>query len=249
MINKIYLIVLLLAIIGCKEKISTKNDLKIEKSKAYRITSLDTVYICNYPKIELYVLKEDYNKIVIKRDEFFNNEFSNPDSYYTNYLKSENDKNFEGEFGADAYYQWYTYFLKKKYNPSIYKKEREDLLAIHNEINNLNALLKGGGSYFSHNIPRIHAYVEWNIYKKNILKNDIAEEPENEFLKKKSRFISSLKKNLNDTFQKEIWLAETSYYRTLKKREAIILINFLESKINTAFKLHTASEFQKKFTY
>ena len=193
MLNKIYLIVLFLAIIGCTEKYSTKNNLKIEKSKADRITSLDTVYICNYPKIELFALKEDYNRIVLKRDEFFNNVFSNPDSYYKNYLKSKNDKNFEGEFGVDAYYQWYTYFIKKKFNTNFYQKEREDLLAIHIELNNLNALLKGGGSYFSHNIPRIHAYVEWNIYKKNILKNNIAEKPEIEFLKKKFFIVCKLK--------------------------------------------------------
>ena len=65
--------------------------------------------------VSLYYLKDEYNEIVMQRDEFFSNVFVDPDMTYKNYLNTNNDNRFISEFGADAYYQWYAYFLNKKY--------------------------------------------------------------------------------------------------------------------------------------
>ena len=86
MINKIFVFVFLLLIVSCKDNSSSKN--KTIDNKTNRRTSLDTVYISDYPGIELYALKDEYNKVVNKRDEFFTDVFINPDSTYSIFLKS-----------------------------------------------------------------------------------------------------------------------------------------------------------------
>ena len=98
---------------GCLNKSNTRGA-ELLNTKESRKTQLDTVYISKEPLVELYYLKDEYNEIVMERDEFYNDVFKDPDLTYENYLKTNNDNRFVSQFGADAFYQCYAYFLKKK---------------------------------------------------------------------------------------------------------------------------------------
>jgi hypothetical protein len=227
-------IVLLLFVVGCLNKPNTENP-ELLNYKEGRKTELDTVYITKDSLVKLYYLKSEYNEIVMQRDEFFSNIFVDPDMTYKNYLNTNNDNRFISEFGADAYYQWYAYFLNKKYNSEAYSNERSKLVELYQSINKAYAIMARGGSGFAHNIPRIYAYVEWDIYNHYVL-NDLDENSATNFLAEKELFIVSNNKILKlDKF---------------RNNEAIkLLFDSIHKKIENEFYLKHVIQFQDKFNY
>jgi hypothetical protein len=227
-------IVLLLFVVGCLNKPNTENP-ELLNYKEGRKTELDTVYITKDSLVKLYYLKSEYNEIVMQRDEFFSNIFVDPDMTYKNYLNTNNDNRFISEFGADAYYQCYAYFLNKKYNSEAYSNERSKLVELYQSINKAYAIMARGGSGFAHNIPRIYAYVEWDIYNHYVL-NDLDENSATNFLAEKELFIVSNNKILKlDKF---------------RNNEAIkLLFDSIHKKIENEFYLKHVIQFQDKFNY
>lgn len=249
MINKISVFVFFLLIVGCKKNSSNITNNKIIDKKVTINTTTDSVCISNYPSTRLFVSKEEYNEITSQRKEFFLDKFIDPDSTYFSYLKNGNNTRFESEFGKDTYFLWYTYFIKMKYNASKYQKERQELIELYVEINNLNANLNRGGSFFAHNIPRIQAYVEWEIYKNHMLQINCTKDFKIKFSKQKSDFIATYIKLIDSVFLSDFWLNEEKNYRLSKKKEVITLFKSIENKVNNSRKICLVSNFQDKFYY
>ena len=137
---------LMFVALGCLNKSNSKGP-ELLNTKESRKTNLDTVYISKEPLVELYYLKEEYNEIVMERDEFFYDIFKDPDLTYENYLKGNTDNRFVSQFGADAYYQCYTYFLEKKYNRKAYNTERSKLVELYHSINKAYSIISKGGCH------------------------------------------------------------------------------------------------------
>lgn len=246
MINKIFVFVFVLLIASCKDNSSINS--KIIDNKASRKTTLDTVYLSNYPGVKLYALKEEYNEIVQKRDEFFNDVFISPDSTYLTYLKTGNDIRFESEFGADAYYQWYAYFLQKKFKQKKFKDERFKLIQLYYSLNEVYSIMDQGGSGYAHNIPKIHAYVEWDIYNTFILNDAEETTSEDAFLNKKALFRKHNNHIIDSIFSLEKWMQKPSSTRNEYKKEVKTLFHEIEKKSENFFYLRKISQFQKKYT-
>jgi len=247
MINKILFYVFLLLTVSCKDNSSSKN--KTIDNKTSRRTSLDTVYISDYPGIELYALKDEYNKVVNKRDEFFTDVFINPDSTYSIFLKTRKDSMFESEFGADAYYLWYAYFLKRKYKEITFKDQRFKLIELYNTLNEVYSIMDQGGSVYAHNIPRIQAYVEWDIYNTYIINKPIENISNNEFLKVKELFIKQNNEVIDSVFSSEKWMQRPYHTRKAIKKEVKNLFDKIDDAIVNSFYLNKVSDFQKKYSY
>lgn len=221
-------------VFGCLNKPNTKNP-ELLNPKESRKTHLDTVYISKDPLVDLYYLKDEYNEIIVERDEFFSDVFKDPDLTYESYLKANNDNRFSSQFGADTYYQCYAYFLKKKYNSEAYSNKRSKLVELYQSINKAYALMARGGSGFAHNIPRIYAYVEWDIYNHYVL-NDLDENSATNFLAEKELYIVSNNKILE--------LNEFKNNETLK-----FLFDSIYQKIENQFELKHVIQFQKRFEH
>ena len=219
---------------GCLNKSNTKGP-ELLNTKESRITQLDTVYISKDPLVKLYYLKDEYNEIVMERDEFFSNDFKGPDLTYENYLKANNDNKFVSQFGADAYYQCYAYFLKKKYNSKAYNIEWSKLVELYHSINRAYSIMAKGGSSFAHNIPRVYAYVEWDIYNHFVL-NNTDENNTSDFQTEKNLYIDSNTKILE--------LNEFKNNETLK-----LIFDSIYQKIENQFELKHVMQFQKRFEY
>lgn len=217
---------------GCLNKSNTKG-LELLNANESRKTQLDTVYISKDPLVELYYLKDEYNEIVMKRDEFFSNDFKNPDLTYENYLKANTDNKFVSQFGADAYYQCYVYFLKMKYNSQAYYTQRSKLVELYQSINKAYSIMAEGGSYFAHNIPRIYAYVEWDIYN-HFVPSPSDENNTSNFQTEKDQYIDSNTKILE--------LDEFKNNETLK-----LLFDSIHQKIENKFELKHVIQFQDRY--
>ena len=220
---------------GCLNKSDTKGLELLNTKENSRKTDLDTVYISKHPLVELYYLKDEYNEIVMERDEFFSDVFKDPDLTYKNYLKANADNKFVSQFGADAYYQFYAYFLEKKYNSKAYDTLRSKLIELYHFINKAYSITVGGGSSFSHNIPRVYAYVEWDIYNHYVL-NNIGENTTSKFLAEKELYRINNNKILKlDKFKNN---------ETLK-----LIFDSIHQKIENPFELKHVIQFQRRFGY
>jgi len=217
---------------GCLNKSNTKGA-ELLNSKESRKTQLDTVYISKDPLVELYYLKDEYNEIVMERDEFFSDDFKDPDLTYKNYINGNTDNKFTSQFGADAYYQCYAYFLKKKYNSEAYKAERNKLVELYHSVNKAYSIMEKGGSSFAHNIPRIYAYVEWDIYNYFVI-NNTDENNTSDFQTEKNLYIDSNTKILE--------LKEFKNNETLK-----LLFDSIHQKIENQYELKHVMQFQDRF--
>jgi hypothetical protein len=227
-------IFLMFIVFGCLNKPNTKNP-ELLNPKESRKTHLDTVYISKDPLVDLYYLKDEYNEIIVERDEFFTDVFKDPDLTYESYLKANNDNRFSSQFGADAYYQCYAYFLKKKYNSGAYSNNRSKLVELYQSINKAYAIMARGGSGFAHNIPRIYAYVEWDIYNHYVL-NDLDENSATNFLAEKELYLVSNNKILKlDKFRNN---------DTIK-----LLFDSIHQKIENQFELKYVMQFQDRFDH
>lgn len=72
---------------------------------------------------------------------------------------------FNSEVGQDAFYFWYAYFLQQKNGVKPHDVLRKKLLGSFRSINELNKHLQYGGTYFMHQISRINAYTEYEVYR------------------------------------------------------------------------------------
>ena len=213
-----------------------------------RITQEDTVYISTSPTLEYYVLKEEYNKLVQQRKEFFSDSVYDPDfTYYSSYNSLE-DITFTSETGQDYYYLCYTYFLKKRYTHDNYKTKRENLLELYNSINDIYAIIARGGTFFSHNKPRMQAYAEWDIYNHLVVKRAVPIS-DSDFKMEKEAFIERNRKMLESSNSFEYSGSFTEEERKATLQELQVLFVSLSEKIDTPFYLSCVLGFEERYEH
>ena len=211
-------------------------------------TQEDTVYISTSPTLEYYVLKEEYNKMVHQRKEFFSDSIYDPDITYHSSYDSFEDITFKSETGQDYYYLCYTYFLKKRYTHDNYKTEREKLLELYNSINDIYAIIARGGTFFSHNKPRIQAHVEWDIYNHLVVKRAVLISEIDSELEKRA-FIERNHKILESSNSFVYWDSFTEEGRKATLQELQALFESISEKIDRPFYLTCVLGFEERYQH
>jgi len=211
-------------------------------------TQEDTVYISTSPTLEYYVLKEEYNKMVQQRKEFFSDSVNDPDFTYRSSYDSFEDIAFKSETGQDYYYLTYTYFLKKRNNHENYHGERERLIDLYNSINHIYSIIARGGTFFSHNKPRIQAYAEWDIYNHLVAKRAVPIS-EIDFELEKEAFIERNRKMLESSNSFEYWGSFTEEERKATLQELQALFESLSEKIDRPFYLSCVLGFEERYLH
>ena len=213
-----------------------------------RIIQEDTVYISTTPGLEHYLLKEEYNTMVQQRKEFFSDSIYDPDFTYHSSYDSFEDITFKSETGQDYYYLTYTYFLKKRYTHDNYQTERERLIELYNTLNDIYAIIARGGTFFSHNKPRIPAYVEWDIYNHLVVKRAVPIS-ESDFELEKEAFIERNYKILESSNSFEHWGSFTEEGRKATLQELELLFDSLSDKIDNPFYLSCVLGLEERYEH
>ena len=208
---------------------------KVDNSKYY--TQQDTILIATEIGDTLKYAKADFNNIVDKHTEFFEEYPDNPDQAYFN----DNDKEeFGSEVGQDNYYALYAYFLKQKNGVKEFAQQRQKLIDIYSNINSLFRHFEYGGTYFGHQSRRILGYAEYSIYLLPKNKDDISKTYD--ITKQKELYIKSLRQLIDDESKIDFnTLGQEKIERTKKLNK---IVDELDKLITDNFYLRRAQEFQ-----
>lgn len=136
-----------------------------DNSKYY--TLQDTVVIDSEIGEVLKYSKEEFKNIIDNHPEFFKDIPPEPTAaYYCNPVP------FGSEQGNDAYCQLYAYFLKQRNGAAQNAVQREHLIKLYSNINDLFGRLAYGGTYFGHQSIRLLATAEYDIYQYSVAKEE-----------------------------------------------------------------------------
>jgi hypothetical protein len=226
-----------------KQKISSEksnNSSSNEKSKNSKYyTTQDSVKISILRGNSYYLSKSNFNNIVDKHPEFFNDDFPrNPDVLY--YGSGEKDQDYVSEIGQDSYYTLYAYFLRQKNGISKYENQRKRLINIYLKINSLFQKLQYGGTYFGHQYARIPAYAEYSVYLYSWDKDDI--NGTYAIPKLKSLYIESLRQLIMD--ESKIDFETLGKQKIIRSKKLNEIVDSLDKLITNKFYLRSAQQFQ-----
>ncbi|HKC68020.1 MAG TPA: hypothetical protein VKG26_07300 [Bacteroidia bacterium] len=209
---------------------------KIDNSKYY--TQQDTILVTNELGDSAKFDKVNFNNIIDKHPEFFEEYPDNPDQAY--FKGNDDKKEFGSEIGQDNYYILYAYFLKQRNGVKEFAEQRRKLIDIYTNINSLFGHFEYGGTYFGHQCSRILGYAEYSIYlmpknKEDIIKNyDIT--------RQKELYIKSLRQLIED--ESKIDLNTIEQEKTKRNKELTEIVDKLDKLITGIFYLRRAQEFQ-----
>lgn len=241
----IYILIIVIGLLSCNNQpkeidktiITEKNiqTKKIDNSKYY--TKQDTISITTELGETLKFAKDDFNKIIDKHAEFFEEHPNKPDQAY---VKINDKEDFGSEVGQDNYYTLYAYFLKQKNGEKKYEKERKNLIDIYLKINSLFQHFQYGGTYFGHQYSRILGYAEYSIYLMPKSKEDI--EKTYNITRQKELYIKSLHQLIEDESKIDFYTLGREKIKRNKKLNQIV--DELNELITDNFYLRRAQEFQ-----
>ena len=211
-----------------------KKDPEVDNSNFY--TKQDTVLIATEIGDTLKYSKKDFNSIVNKHKEFFEEYPANPDQAYFN----DNDKEeFGSEVGQDNYFVLYAYFLKQKNGVKEFAKQRQKLIDIFSKINSLFGNFEYGGTYFGHQRSRILGYAEYSIYLLPKTKDEISKSYDIKY--QKELYIKSLRQLIEDESKIDFnTLGKEKIERNKKLNKKV---DDLDKLITDNFYLRRAQEF------
>lgn len=243
--KKLYILIILIVFLSCnnphkkvENTIVADTDIKIEEadnSKYY--TQQDTIVISFETGDTLKYSKNDFNKIVDRHPEFFEDYPNNPDQAYFN---SNDKKEFASEVGQDSYYGLYAYFLKQKNGAKRFAQQRQKLIDIYSNINSLFEHFQYGGTYFGHQSSRILGYAEYSVYLLPKTKNDISKTYD--ITKQKELYIKSLRQLIEDESKIDFnTFGQEKINQTQKLNK---IIDKIDRLITDIFYLRRAQEFQ-----
>jgi len=238
----IFILTFSLGLLSCNNQ-SKKVDLttvadtqpkQVDKSKYY--TQVDTVLIATEIGDTLKYAKANFNSIVEKHSEFFEEFPDNPDLAYFN---GNNKEEFASEAGQDIYYILYAYFLKQRNGIKEFAEQRQKLIKIYSNINSLFGHLKYGGTYFGHQSKRIVGYAEYSVFilpkdKKGYTKTY-------EIIPQKKLYIKSLRQLIDD--ESTIDNNTIGQDKILRIKKLNKIIDELDNLITDNFYLRRAQEF------
>ena len=118
----------------------------------------------------------------------------------------------------------------------------------YNSINDIYAIIARGGSFFSHNKPRIQAYAEWDIYNHLVVKRAVPIS-EIDFELEKEAFIERNHKILESSNSFVYWDSFTEEGRKATLQELQALFESLSEKIDTPFYLSCVVEFEERYQH
>jgi len=208
---------------------------KVDNSKYY--TQQDTILITTEIGDTLEYTKTDFNNIIDKHKEFFEEYPTNPDFAYYN---TNDKKGFGSEVGQDTYYVLYAYFLKQRNGVKEFAQQRQKLIDIYSNINSLFGHFEYGGTYFGHQSRRILGYAEYSIYLLPKTKDDISKTYD--ITKQKEFYIKSLRQLIEDESKIDFnTLGQAKIERDQKLNKTV---DELDKLITDNFYLRRAQEFQ-----
>lgn len=222
---------------------------KLEReTQSSPIARQDSVDISLTPGVQYKMHKDQYKAILAVRTEFFSDAPVDPDSTYYTALDSLEDFVFASETGQDYYYLWYTYFLKSRYAYQDFEAERLKLRELYGSINKIYSVIAMGGTYFSHSIPRIEAYVEWDIYRHHILETlGFLNQPD--FNEAKERFLRKNQCILDSLNSSKYWTGKTDSEKADLVNELKDMFIQLASKIDNSFYLNQVIHFEERYSH
>ena len=208
---------------------------KVDNSKYY--TQQDTILITTEIGDTLKYARADFNNIVDKHSEFFEEYPENPDQTYFN---DNGKEDFGSEVGQDNYYALYAFFLKQKNGVNEFAQQRQKLIDIYSNINSLFGHFEYGGTYFGHQSRRILGHAEYSIYLLPKNKDDISKTYD--IKKQKELYIKSLRQLIEDESKIDFnSLGREKIERTKKLNK---IAEELDKLITDNFYLRRAQEFQ-----
>ena len=183
--------------------------------------------------------KGELRKILKENPELNDTEFpQSPDIIYYG-RSNESTRDYGSEVGRDNYYVLYAYFLKLKNGEKKYHQQRETLIKIYNDINFIHQKIKGGGTYFIHQYPRILGYAEYSIWKG---KDHDDYTREYDITKQKDLYIKALRQIIDDELNVDFDYPEKE--KTKLKKELSEATGEINKLISNYFYLKMAQEFQ-----
>jgi hypothetical protein len=206
---------------------------KTDNSKYY--TKQDTILITTEIGEALQYSKTDFNNIIDNHPELFEEYPDNPDQAYFN---GNDIEEFGSELGRDSYYTLYAYFLKQRNGIKEFASQRQKLIDIYLNINNLFGEIEYGGTYFGHQSSRILGYAEYSIL---LLKNKNSISKTYDITKQKELYIRSLRQLIEDESKIDFYtLGKDKVQRSKELNE---IVDKLELLITDNFYLRRAQEF------
>ncbi len=242
---KIYILIITIGLLSCNNQQkqldnSSVNTLENKISKvdiSKYITHLDTILIATEIGDTLKYTKTEFNKIVNTHPEFFEEYPANPDQTYS----KDNDKEeFNSEFGQDAYFALYAYFLKQKNGVEKHAHQRRKLINIYSNINSMFRQFENGGTYFDHQKMRILGYAEYSIYLLPKAKKVISKTYS--IKKQKANYIKSLQQLIEDENKIDFKTLGINKIKRIKKLNKIV--DELDKLITDNFYLRRTQGFQ-----
>lgn len=193
--------------------------------------------------------KEEFNTIIDHFPRLYQAEILHPDSLYQldeplsrDFIDAQWRKqmiSFDSEAGKDKYFTLYAHFLAQKNDCTRFKYLRKDLTATYQSIINIFERLNRGGTLYSHELSRVPAYVEYDIYFIN------NEERVPEFTKKtranRFEFIEELKGGITEEAQ----MADISY--NFQKEKIQDLVKKLNDSIVNDYVLYRAKKISEPY--
>ena len=242
--HTIYIVAITMILLSCNNKSkqvkrtrttdTINKATEVDNSKFY--TKQDTVLIATEIGYTLKYSKKDFNSIVNKHTEFFEEYPANPDQAYFN----DNDKEeFESEVGQDNYYVLYAYFLKQKNGVKEFAKQRQKLIDIFSKINSLFENFEYGGTYFGHQRSRILGYAEYSIYLLPKTKDEISKSYD--IKNQKELYIKSLRQLIED--ESKIDFSTLGNEKVERNKKLNKKVDELDKLITDNFYLRRAQEF------
>lgn len=210
-------------------------------------------------KEKVIVYKDDYDTITYSKNElnkiqklfpYINPEITiSPDDAYLksafiDYIDKNGKKehySFGSEAGQDNYFILYAYFLKHK-NGEKFEKERQDLIKIYRNINEIYGRIEMRGTYFGHQYKRILGAAEYSVYL--FKTHSYKYYKERNRLNEKQNFIMHLREIIkNKDKQNDVYFKDK---REIDKRKEIFekLINNINNLITNEFYLKEAKKFE-----
>ncbi len=209
-------------------------------SKYY--TKLDTVMITTSVDDTIKYNKKNFNELIDKHPEFFQDFPENPDKFYFCF---GNSAEFGSEAGQDYYYTLYTYFLKQRNGFEKYTEQRSTLIHIFSNINSIFGHIAYGGTYFGHQQKRIPAYAEYLIFLLSLDQEKANSLDHYNISKQKKLYIQSLRQVIEDENKINIETVGQNKIDRLKKMNA--LVDEIDHLITNPYYLHYAQYFHYQY--
>lgn len=209
-------------LLGCRQAarrpvVATNNDTIAHAAKYWSAPDVDSTLlikedslVISTPGLEnLKFTGKEFNFIITHYPEIYKDISYSPDEAYAiwcerpkDFQQEANYVSFGSEVGHDAFCRVYAWLLMKKTGDSAYAVRRKKLLALYQEINDLFGYLAFGGTYFSHQVARIHGYVEYDISIFAEYQDDF--EKRYDFQKQKNLYIASLRQMIEDEINADL---------------------------------------------